>query len=342
MKTFVFSILLLGLAGCGSGPTQAAEPPTAKAANGSDEVAERKQIADAVTAAVARRDFATLSTMEQRYVTGRERTSSGLFKLQHFYNSLAWSLGQTIDRSTGCVRADTPFIADWSRASPNNPAPTLIEARLDVVQAFCIRGGKPAADVAEDAWPRFTALIEGAEEKLRSRYQALAADPEYFAVMIRVLRSSGASLSVQRAMLTEAVRREPYYGAIYTEGGTSFLPQWGGNPGDVELFARFAADHTRQEGQAYYARVYWSLYECGCIQLATDTDWPRFRQGMRDAYDHYPTAYNARYFAKLSCAAGDGAEGRRYIRVAEPGAPDDAVLGDEFAACDRGDYASDA
>lgn len=341
MRSFLFCILLLSLSAC-SGPIHAAEPPPAKPANGADEQAERKQVTNAVETAVGQRDFAALSALEERFLKSHERTSSGLFKLQVYHDALAWSLGKTVEPNTGCSREDAPFIAGWSAASPDNPAPTIVEARIDVAQAYCLREGGFASDVAEDAWPRFNALIEGAERKLRARYLSLAVDPQYFVVMLKVLRSGGASLSLQRAMLAEAARREPYYGGIYSEGGTSFLPQWGGKPGDIELFARFAADQTRQEGQTYYARVYWSLYDCGCIELATDTDWPRFRQGMRDAYDHYPTAYNARYFAKLSCAAGDGEEGRRYIRVAEPGTKVDTALAEHFAACDRGVYASDA
>jgi hypothetical protein len=289
-----------------------------------DEERERDAILGSVRSLIDRKDFAGLDAMELGFRTSRARSPSGVWKLAVLHSGLQYYLGEGIDKEHGCTFAQAPFLTQWRSANPDGPAAIITEADLLRQQAWCYRGSGYAAEVADSAWPAFHAGIDKAHALLRSHHKVASVDPEYYAVMSVIYRSKGMERAEFMRLIDEGASREPYYHRIYFKAVWSFLPQWGGSFEEVDEFARYAANRTRtSENTGFYARVYWSLVECGCVDIARQVDWDTMKQGMRDVFERYPVAYNAQYFRDLSCQKGDLEEGKRYIRALTPEALSD-------------------
>ena len=317
--------------------SQAAPPPDTGqvVARSSDEQAERDAILKQVQAAIAARDFAGLSAMEEDLRTSRARTPSGVWKLAVLHGGLQFYLADGLKSEDGCQYRDAQFLRDWAAASPRNPAPVITDAALLLEQAWCIRGDGTADSVAAEAWPQFRKGAAAAAATLEQHPTMASADPEYYAVKLNVLRAQGVSKAAFHDVIEEATAREPYYHRTYFNAVWYYLPQWGGSDAEVDAFARYAAERTRtSDHSGLYARVLWSLEQCGCQAIDKAADWPTLKQSMRDVYDRYPVPWNGDYFARLSCRKGDTEEGRRYYRAMHPNAVNEAAFTALFASCD--------
>lgn len=303
-------------------------------ASSADEETERNIILNKVQTAIAANDFAGLSAMEDDYRSSRARTPSGTWKLAVFHVGLQTDLADGLQSGEACQYRKAQFVQRWAAATPHNPAPAITNAALLLSQAWCIRGGGYANSVTPQAWPAFREKVAAASQALDDHETMASIDPEFYAIKLKAMRSQGDSKAAFRNVIDEAASREPYYDRIYSAAAWYYLPQWGGSFAEVEQLARYAADRTRvSEKNGFYARVFWSLDECGCDILA-HADWSTFKQGMRDVYDRYPVRWHSEYFAKLSCRMGDAEEGRHYIRAIHPEATGDADFAALFATCD--------
>lgn len=305
-----------------------------KSTSSADEKADHDAIMDAVRTAIASNDFVFLSKMGDELRSTRARTPSGLWKLAVFHAGLQYYLSEGLEQERGCQYSKANFVRQWAAALPGSPAPIITDAALLQQQAWCFRGGSYAKSVAAEAWPKFRKGISAAYETLEKNSKLSSVDPEFYAVKLEVLRSMGASKASFRNVLDEATAREPEYHRTYFNAVWFYLPQWGGSYAEVEQFARYAADRTRaSEKGGLYARVFWSLAECGCDIVERAADWSTMKQAMRDVYDRYPVAWNREYFAAVSCRAGDLEEGHYYIKAAHPETTDEAPFAALFAAC---------
>jgi hypothetical protein len=300
-----------------------------------DEEGERSAILKAIKSAIATEDFAKLTAMEAEFRISRARTQSGVWKLAVFHAGVQAYLADGLLPESDCQYSKSQFVNAWKAASSGSPAPVITDAALLLTQAWCIRGGGYAIDVAPAAWRQFKVIVTSATKVLDRHSTMASVDPEFYAIKLKALRSEGSETSQFESVLDEATAREPYYHRTYFNAVWSYLPQWGGSFDQVERFAEYSAGKTKsEEGSGVYARVFWSLDECNCDIMAQSADWSKLRQAMRDIYARYPAAWNGNYFANVSCRMGQGEEGRRYLRAVHP-----EVLADEgfaalFANCD--------
>jgi hypothetical protein len=301
-----------------------------------DEEAVREAILQRVKTSIASNDFAGLSAMENDFRSSRARTPSGLWKLAVFHAGVQAYLAPGLQRENGCKYQKQQFLRQWSAASPTNPAPVITDAALLLKQAWCIRGPGYADEVEQPAWPQFRISVAAASQALAERSAMASADPEYYAVKLEALRSEGAGLEATQAVLEEATEREPYYHRTYFNAAWSYLPQWGGSFAEVERLARYAAAKTRPlEGDGYYARLFWSLEDCGCEIMEQTADRAMLKQAMRDVYNRYPVRWNGQYNADISCRLGEVEEGRRYLRALHPEATGEGDFVALFASCEQ-------
>ena len=300
-----------------------------------DEESERSTILTAITSAIAIENYAKLSAMEAEFRMSRARTPSGVWKLAVYHAGVQTYLADGLLPESGCKYSKTQFVQAWATASPDSPAPFITDAALLLTQAWCIRGGGYATDVAPTAWPRFKKIVSSASEILDRHGIMASVDPEFYAIKLRALRSEGVEKSRFESVLEEATAREPYYHRTYFNAVWSYMPQWGGSFLDVERFAQNAAKKTQaEERQGFYARVFWSLEECNCDIMVVAADWSKLKQAMRDTYERYPVAWNGNYFATVACRMGDGEEGRHYFRAIHPEVVADEGFAALFAQCD--------
>ena len=334
MKRLVVLIAcLLCLPNC---TARAAAPDTGQVvASSSDESVAQDLIYKRVKTAIDVDDFAILSAMEDDFRSSRARTPSGIWKLAAFHGALQAYLADGLQHDSGCKYRRSDFVQRWTSAFPHNPAPVITDAALLLKRAWCFRGQGYATTVTEQAWPEVRKSMAAADEVLERNKATSSTDPEYYAVKLNIMILQGASKAIFHAVIEEATAREPYYHRTYFNASFYYLPQWGGSDAEVEAFARYAAERTRAgEHSGFYARVFWSLDECGCGFLEQAADWPRMKQAMRDVYERYPVRWNGQYFADLACRRGDVEEGRRYIRAIHPDGSGDVYFIGLFATCD--------
>jgi hypothetical protein len=273
-------------------------------ARSNDELAERTAIFDQVKAAIDDRDYAALNAMAEEYRTRRARTPSGTWKLAYFYYGV---IGHLPAENPGakCLRIGDTVFADWAAVDPAAPAPYIAQAAALTGYGRCLRGGAYAAATAPEAVTAMREQVHKARDVLERHRDVASVDPQYYAEWIDILQVDTRPDDDIDAVLDEATSREPYYHQTYFSAARYLLPQWHGRPGDIERLARYAADRSAgDEGTGAYVRVFWSLEDCHCFNLA-DVDWPMMKSAMRDVVKAYPNDWNAANFARFACMASD-------------------------------------
>jgi hypothetical protein len=331
-RRVLLALSLSLLPGCQAASASADLTPVK--ASAADEEVERHVILEKVQSAIAAKNYAALSAMEDDFRSSRARTSSGIWKLAVFHAGVQHHL-RNAPWQEGCQNLSARFLQNWATATPRNPAPVITNAALSLDQAWCLRGDRYAHLVAPDVWPRFHALVADASQTLKNHHAMASVDPEYYAIKARALLGEGASKATTYEMLEEATSREPYYHRTYFNAAWSFLPQWGGSFAEVERLALYAARKTSTgEDKGFYARVFWNLDTLVPDIMERAADPSVLKQAMRDVYNRYPTRWNSKHNAEVSCRLGDGQAGRQYLRALHPEVTNDRDFAALFAGCD--------
>ena len=289
---------------------QSAAPPPARTPTAA-EYAMRQAIVDRAKAAATSRDFATLGAMETALRTTRARTLSGRWQLSFFYRGL-WEAFHPGDDQ--CGTQDQGFYDAWATADPVQPAAYIGAAIAANRQAWCVRGDGPAAQVPLEAMARFTTLMASARRALESHRIVASVDPEYHRQMIGFAIPQDLPPDEFDRLVADAMAAGAGYEGIYGIAVMHYLPQWGGERGDIDRFARLTAQRTMStEGMGAYARVMYDLEECGCL-VRSDIDWPTMKQALDDILARYPNDLNAGAAARMACFVGQPQAAGTYFK----------------------------
>ena len=257
-----------------------------------------------------------------------------MWKLGIFHASVQYDLSEGLNRASGCVSPNADFVRKWLEFDPRQPAAIVTAADLRMTNAWCHRGSGYANQVNEQQWEGFREETRAAFDILEESRALASADPEFYAVMASAYRASNKSWSDLADMLDEATSREPYYHRTYFRAAFSYLPQWGGSPGTLDQFARYAAERTSTSDKTgFYARIYWFLEDCDCASRIGAGHWDDMKQSMRDIYERYPVEFNAQNMLDVSCKAGDEDEALYYMRALHPEATGDGDFVLMIAGC---------
>jgi hypothetical protein len=280
----------------------------------SAELTERKAQMEEIHQRILAGDFVGLDSTERSWRMGKTRTPTGVWKLEMFYDSMFF-LGQMAP-APDCTDSADAVLARWRHASPNSPAPYIASAQRLLAKGWCLRGAGYASSVDDAAWKPFNDNVEAAYDML-SKHEAVASvDPHYYAVMASIYVAQGRSEAKFRALLKEAVAKEPYYYPLYDQAFRYYQPQWFGDYASEEAIARLAVDQTRaKDRSSVVARIYWTQMECGCMPAAEDLDRPGLIQGMADLAELYPNPWNLSHMARMACAIGDYDLAKHYFEA---------------------------
>ena len=287
-----------------------------------DELQVRKDMAFEVTQAIAGKDFQKLDSLELAYRSG-ERTPAGTPKLGEYYSALTDYLPPAT-RDDGCSFLAQEWLDEWQARAPNSAAQHIERAAFLVDRAWCFRGAGYTSEVPEDAWTGFHENIAAAAEVLESHKATASQDPEYYAVLADIYRAQGKDRSEFQALIDEAVAKNPYYYRLYWSAYTYNQPQWFGSASDIDKFARFSVERTRErDGAGAYARYYWHAMALRCDCWRQAIDWPMMKQGMQDVAKRNPDPWNLANFARISCRMNDPKTAGIYFKAL--GSSDGAV-----------------
>lgn len=175
-----------------------------------DELAERKAIDRAAQLPYHQKDFHRLEAMAEDLRVSKARTGSGVWKLTVFYATLQWFNSEDFVASYP-NGSNWKNLEGWIAATPTAPTPHILKAfalkSLAMLSARQIElGGLP-----HSGWRPDAVYLKEARKVLDDAKPFAARDPHYYAVLIDLMRASGADLQDILLVHAEAMSREPLY-----------------------------------------------------------------------------------------------------------------------------------
>lgn len=311
-----YALLLFSLAACSPPPAKdvhdsakdLSTPQEAYTAD--DEVNVEARIEIQARVLFEQKKFEELNQLARHYLVTGERTPTGEAKLKFFYVGLVDYAGYQTPSQSATPNVDQwnvmfDRVQEWIAKNPSPPAYITL-AKFHHHLAWLWRGDGFAGDVSEESWKPFNNQIAITRSILADHKDA-SVDPEWFVTMENVSRAQSIPDQEASAVVAEAIGKHKYYERVYEAAVLRLMPNWGGSWDEVEQFADFAAENTKDKyGDALYTRIYMVLGDCGCgVFSETRVNWSRMKNGFEEIVKRYPNEWNLNSFAYYACQARD-------------------------------------
>ncbi len=269
-------------------------------------IREHEAFSKQVAQMLADRKYRELDQLEQQLVLSRAHFPSGAWKLWWFRAAFRDLNGEPF---AGMGDAGVRARLDEWRATAGSAVSRTATATYDLARAWQARGTGYNNTVTPGGAREYDRLREKSAAQLAALHAEHKCDLMCLDLMIDVGKLGGWS-----SPLREIAQQAPGYWHAFAEASVYLLPQWGGSAGEVERFAREAADATRSEmGDAVYMKVdvaVWGASENGIGN--PHFDWARLKKGFEDFQTRFPrSAINLGRFAAFAWEAQDRATARR-------------------------------
>lgn len=282
-----------------------------------DEYAQRSAISTNARAMFGATNFQIVERMADQFRASRRRTSSGLWALGMLYNSLAD--GQAFELFGGVDGEGLESLADqWLKRSPNSVTANVAYARIMYGIAWEKRGSGFVQELTWEQIDGYRQYLARARKQLEASRSFASVDPQWYTLAISIIREGGWQEADYQALVSEAVKREPYYYPTYFAMITYSGPRWGGSMKAVDDVIRFAVENTRErEGSSFLARGYWVVADgqLGAqLYKQSKANWDELKPAFDKLIELYPVDWNRNAYARLACLAGDLTTGKELIR----------------------------
>jgi hypothetical protein len=262
-----------------------------------------------IQAALENREFDRLESLHGAHLASRARTSDGTWMVESF----EWAFDSSF-RSDSPARLDR-LVEDWRRAAPNSMLRPIAEAFVWQARAWRARGGGCSPAWIAGAERIYARHLQRAASALEGAAEAKAS-PLWYTVAIRVAGGERRAASEIEELLAEGESRHPAYRPSYRARLLFFLPDWGGDYGQVDRFVRRAVERTRAtEGSSFYAGLYVDLArdDCGDRLAESRVSWPDMRQGFVDMIERHDATWNWNLLGTFACRFRDREETARAL-----------------------------
>jgi hypothetical protein len=283
------------------------------------------KIRDEVNALENEHAYAELDEMALNLRQTKSVTLDGYSALRAFHKALngdyfsspelAQKLSETLERKGG----EDSLQNGWTRKFPDSPAPQIRIAKTLQTVAWQIRGTGLANTVSEEKWKRVSSLMGKSMAQLVKCKKTCDADPEWYATLISVIRTSSADRNDIPVAFVEGFSKFPEYAPIYWEMAASLSPKWGGSVEAVESFAKeLSSKFSPKEADAVYADLYSELIYRGDAFFDTrasalKVDCARWIRGREQIISKFPTNYNYNVAALTAVRCGDRKSSAKYL-----------------------------
>jgi hypothetical protein len=255
-------------------------------------------------------DFAQLEKIAQQNRVEKGRLLGGIWKSYAFYSGTGWPASGA-DPTESDFQLHTATLKKWIAAYPNSSAARISLALLYLDKGWHSRGSGLANTVSNSGWD---ALEEGTSKSKAILLEITSfkdKDPMWYQVMLRVAQSEGWEKAQARELFDQAVTFEPGFYHYYRQYANSLLPQWYGEPGDLEAFAAEIAKRVPEpDGSILYFHIL-SALDCYCkpsIAALQTVDYAKLRQGYLNNVRLYGvTNLTANRFAFMASMLNDKA-----------------------------------
>ncbi|HVE54924.1 MAG TPA: hypothetical protein VNB23_16190, partial [Ramlibacter sp.] len=284
------------------------------------EVQFRAAVAAETAAAFARDDFKAIETRYAAALASGERSPAGAFTAG-LIRSGVFDDPQGESAVPGRDDHWLPIerkLDQWAAQFPHSSLVAVLQSAAYIGHGWSWRGGGYARSVTPEGFKKVEEYTQRAYAALQARQKIGRKDPYWYVQMLHVARIQGWRGDRYGQLVQEATSAFPLNQDIYFAIGTSLQPRWGGSLQAIASFAAWAVEQTRQaEGEALYARIYWSVREPEALG-GPDVDWGRIRAGFDEVVKRYPDSWNLNNYARMACEARDFATAKRVLlRIGE-------------------------
>jgi hypothetical protein len=252
---------------------------------------------------VAARKFTAITRQAEQAQAAHARWADGSWVQRFIYLEFREALSRQIRDDKGWSQVESQ-LAGLARGRPQG---WLLYAEALNAHAWQVRGDKLAAEVDPDAWPTFNRLTATQEQALDDHKKALAGNPAWYAMRLRVAMESGASPAAQTQIFSEGVGRYPAYPDIYYARWQSASPMW---QGSVATQRAVLDDLSRSPAgvgpDGLFVRLIWHT-ENSAYSLMHDkrVDEEVLRRAARAMATAYPDQYNLQKLFRTACERSD-------------------------------------
>jgi len=291
----------------GRGHQSAISPAPASVPEETDE-----QYAGSINNLFVHENFVELEKIEQRNRIEKGRVAGGIWKSSSFFTAIALPRGEEIKDSDYDFRLS--IAKKWVAAYPGSATARVALADIYTAYADSARGTGHADSVSDANWKLFYSRVAQAKQVLLEAAAMKDKDAHWFDVMMQVSHSEGWDPTQERELFDQAIAFEPSYYHFYRRYANYLLPQWYGQPGDVQAFGEEIAAHREEpESSIFYFEIVGTL-TCYCktgLEALSKTSWPRTKRGYANMQRLYATSnLKANRFAFLAFVAHDKSAAR--------------------------------
>jgi len=232
----------------------------------------------------AQEDFAQLEKIAQQDRTEKGRLLGAVWKIQSFYDgaSRPVSGGRLKDADYALQVAR---IKKWIAAYPDSTAAHLTLAFLYLNFASFARGTDHADKVSDSQWGDYNSRTAQAKAILLEASKLKEKDPFWYYAMLLVAHNEGWDKAHFRELFDQAVTFEPNYYHYYRAYANYILPQWYGEPGELQDFANEVSSKMLEPNSSMTYFQVMSSNACYCQEALKDLpniDYPKFKQGYNN------------------------------------------------------------
>ncbi len=273
----------------------------------STELEERATIRKLSSSAYGAGDFAALERQYGQYSDFiHQRTSSGAFKANLFFDGIADSMRDATDVQ---FKQDIDRTEKWVNDHKNSPLAYILHARALGAYGGYFRGNGTADTVPPQAWAIYEEY-NGKTAKFLTDNEAVASKSTLWHIwMISLARVSGWPAESAMRFFEEGIKKDPTDYSLYRAELEYMMPKWRGNAATVDKFIRYAVTKAPPEyGMELYARLYSAAGEDEFhrrLYSSSLIDWEKMKEGLQLWTQRFPTSWNKNIFAYHACIAGD-------------------------------------
>jgi hypothetical protein len=226
-------------------------------------------------------DFAQLEKIAQQNRAEKGRLLGGLWKTYAFYTGTSLP-ASAADPTESDFQLYAATLKKWIAAYPNSTAARISLAELCMNNGWHSRGSGTADTVSDSQWEKFADGTAKAKAILLEVAKFEEKDPMWYQVMLMIAQSEGWEKTQARELFDQAIAFEPGFYHYYRAYANLLLPQWYGEPGELEAFAQEITKHVAEpDGSILYFQTL-SALDCYCkpsIKALLTTNYAKIRQG---------------------------------------------------------------
>jgi len=225
--------------------------------------------------------FDTIDMIADRARSTKKRFVGGFWYIHAIYRGLGEPRQGTTHSGEAEWQQHIDRLKRWVAQRPNSVTARIALADSYMGYAWNARGTGTADTVSEDGWQVFHDRLELAGQTLKDAYDLPTKDPEWYLVMLGLVRDLGGSKEMMAATFDKAFAFEPDYYYYDQVMAGALQEKWLGEKGDLAAFAEKAADRLGGDrGDIVYYEIARQINcNCGEDQDLHGLSFPRIKRG---------------------------------------------------------------